>query len=280
MFLLNALCRVELIEGMVHTISKNLDRRGPGGLLLNCPIWSCSILAAIFLAVLGGEAHADMVFATFQNAELQFENTTSAATTGLFSAGTPLQVTFEFQETVSAHGETYLADQPVQATVSLSSYVNGAVSGTRSLDQALQNGTLTFTDRAGYNLLTVSDFTGDLEGNNGGSTANLDTDTTLPDYPDIGTYSSDFLTFPSPGDVVDSSGLTLELNGKFTEASGLIPSSRNQYLASFTANANGSFSGDAVPNSLPEPSVLGVVWLTCIALLSRRRRDSAPMANG
>lgn len=262
MFSLNAVCRIAFIEGMGFHISRiSAFRR------------SCAVLAAICMGVFAAGARANMVFASFQNADLQFENTTSAATTGLFSAGTPLQVTFEFDETVSYDSETYLADQPIQATVSLSSYVNGAVSGMSFLDQPLQNGTLSFRDKAGYNLLTVSGFTGDLTGNNGGSTANLDTDTTLARFPDVGTYSSDFLTFTSPGDVVDSSGLTLELTTQFTEAT-------DNYLSSFTANADGSFAGDAVPNSVPEPSVLGVVWVTCIGLLSRRRRDPVPLANG
>jgi hypothetical protein len=138
------------------------------------------------------------------------------------------------------------------------------VSGTKILDQALQDGTLEFKNSAGDNLLTVSGFTGDITGFAGGSTANLDTDTTLPSFPDVGTYSSDFLTFAPANDVVNSTSLTLNLSGTVGESS-------DHYLAAFSANADGSLSGNAV-SSVPEPSGPCLLCVAAIALLLHRRR--------
>ena len=217
-------------------------------------------------------ARANTVFASFQNADLVFDNTPQPlnptlpeTTPGLFSAGSPLQVTFEFDENVTADGVTYTADEPIKATVTLSSEVNGFVSGTRNLDQALQDGTLKFTDAKGDNLLTISGFTGDITGRSGGSTGNLDTDTTLPpaEFPDHGTYSSDFLRFAPANDVVNSTALTLTMSGTVNE-------STDSYLGAFSANADGSFSGNV--SAIPEPSAPCILCVAAIALLLDRRR--------
>ena len=216
--------------------------------------------------MVAGRARANAVFASFQNADLQFNNTGAAATTGLFSASNPLQVTFEFHEDVTAHGVTYLSGQSINSTVTLTSAVADFISGTRILDQPLKSGNLQFKDQFGNNLLTVSDFTGDITGIATGSTANLGTDTTLSSLPDVGTYSSDFLNFIPPGDVVSSTGLTLELNGHFAK-------NVDNYLSSFTANSDGSFSGNAV--NVPEPSALCFAGLAVIGLLLGRRRCGA-----
>jgi hypothetical protein len=79
------------------------------------------VAAGISLLLLSASAHANTVFASFQNADVTFDNTGTAATTGLFSAGTPLQVTFEFDEDVKGDGLSYTADEPIKATVTLSS---------------------------------------------------------------------------------------------------------------------------------------------------------------
>lgn len=223
-----------------------------------------AIFTVICLMMLTGAARANAVFASFQNADLQFNNTGTATTTGLFSASTPLQVSFEFHEDVTANGVTYLANQSINSTVTLTSAVADFVSGTRILDQPLKSGNLQFKDQFGNNLLTVSDFTGDITGIATGSTANLGTDTTLSSLPDIGSYSSDFLNFVPPNDVVASAGLTLELNGHFNKDA-------DNYLTTFTANADGSFAGDAV--NVPEPSALCFAGLTAMGLLLGRRRS-------
>lgn len=228
-----------------------------------------ALLAGLCSFLLCGTARADKVFASFQNAELDFSNTGSAATTGLFSAGIPLQVTFQFDENVSGDGVTYLAQEPIKATVTLSSVVADVVTVEgRILDQPLKNGTLEFKDALGHDLLTLSGFTGDVSGFATGSTATLGTDTTLSTLPDVGTYSSDFLKFAPSNSVVESTGLTLDVDGSFTEGA-------NNYLSSFTANADGSFAGDVA--SVPEPSSLCLAGLATIALLLRRQRSPQPI---
>ena len=227
---------------------------------------AASLLGCACVMALSGAARANTVFASFQNADFEFNNTGTASTTGLLSTGTPLQITFQFDESVTGDSITYAANQPIKATATLVSQVAGDVTGTHALDQPLQSGSLEFKDQFGNNLLTLSGFTADLTGFSGGSTANVSTDTTLPTSPDIGTYSSDFLQFAPANDVVASTSLTLELNGTLTAGT-------DNFINNFTANADGSFSGNAA--AIPEPSGLSFAGIAGAGLLVRRKRCPA-----
>jgi hypothetical protein len=226
-----------------------------------------AVLGICYLALMSNAARANTVIASFQNGELQFENSGTATSTGLFSDGSsapggPVSATFEFHENVtggSVHNVTYANGATISATLTFTSEVNGAATGVTNLDQPIQDGQLEFVDQYGNDLLTISNFTGDVTGRNGGSAANFDTDATVSINPDSGTYSSDFYNFAFPHDVVNSTAMTLD-GGTFTSGTG-------GYLTNFTGNSDGSFA-----TAVPEPSALGIMGLCSTAMLLRRRR--------
>jgi len=232
---------------------------------------SIAIVACMvtFFAAKAPAIPVPMVFASYQNANFNLNNNGSSAV--LTDVSPALSVTFIFDEAVVGPSHSYAANQPISATVTLTNVsANGAASSApvgplTIIDQPISGQTWSFTDQYGENLLTISNFAGDLIGASGGETANLAIDTTLARTPpDTLTYSSDFLSF-SPGNVgATSSPLTLY------NATTLAINGADNQVASFQANVDGSFSAPGIV-SIPEPATFGLLCLGGVMLMMRRR---------
>ncbi len=126
-------------------------------------------------------------------------------------------------------------------------------------------------DGSKTDLLTV-EFYGVLAGVNGGTNPNLIAGTSDGDLPVA--YSSDFLNF--------ASNAAADFNVAFTswttdsDGNGLEDSSADDYFASATAAAAGTFDVDltAVTN-VPEPATLALATTALLPILLRRRRSDS-----
>jgi hypothetical protein len=248
-----------------------LRTRARNGNKTSRPVTEALLRRGVTAVVLGGLAllgsakatQANTIFASFTHAEYIFSNTGTPSTTGLNTDTLPFQITFEFHQAVSGDSISYAANQPIQANVAMSTQVANTVTGTNFLDQPLKNGQMKFTDQFGNNLLTISNFTANLTGVNTGSTADQSIDTTLAVQPDIATYSSDFLQFSPSSDVVSSIAVTLDRSTTFQAGA-------NNYVNTFAADADGSFSGNLA--SVPEPSGTCLIGVAAMGLLAHRSR--------
>jgi hypothetical protein len=209
---------------------------------------------AVLLGMTCSAGAAVYNFATFNETSgsrpFSFTNNTTSASLG-YNSNVPVEFDFTTPTGLST------ADRAGTLTISTNTSTSPATTNGPLVDELISSTTLQIIENStGKNLLTMT-FTGTLDGPSGGPSAQI---TGADTNSNAVTFSSDYLTFTTPG---DSYALSL---ASITPVLSIGPGG---FLNTFVADLSGSFSANAAP--VPEPTAIGACIVAGTLLVRRRR---------